>query len=663
VSTATDVYSLGVILFELLVGARPYRVKRDTRGAMEEAVLRADIPLPSGVEAGGAAAAARSTTLPRLRRDLRGDLDAILLKMLDRNPGQRYATAAAVADDLARHLGGNIVQAHRPSSSYRLRKFVGRNRLAVASGALVASALLLGAGVALWQAQEAQRQARFADTQRDRALAAATHREAVDEFMADLLLDAGRTGRPVSIAELIGRADKLSAQEFAGDPEARAAVLATVGRFAAEFDGNEKALAILGQSQRLLLNSRDLDLRAHVVCDHAMVLGLSGQGAQAQREFTRIIDDPATPSAARSACLGERAKLAIEDYDGKAAARDAQRALAEWRSAPRRSPSKRLELLAFSAEAEALNGGSGDADRHFAYVVDELKRLGREHSDLADMVNMDRYNTAVQSGDLNAALALTDAVLKDYVAEVPGRPLPATWLYCHSLALMYLQRYEEALNGFEQAARLAATEDSLIQQRAGMDAAAALSILGRPEEAERRYRNAIAVAKDGAPRQDVDTDITRLLTRATLDLDAGRFRAARETLTRVMASPAIAVPTLALAYHYRARAALGEQRIAEALQDAQTAVQLSERLRGGNAYSAWVGKAQVTLGRILQAGGDVVGARASYAAAVLQLTHSVGVNHPAAAEARGLLDGLAQPGPAPNRLARVAPLAAAAIDR
>ena len=119
VTTATDVYSLGVVLFELLAGVRPYRVKRDTRGALEEAILQADIPLASAM-AGGTeepqdVVEARATTLSKLRRDLRGDLDSILIKALSRKPQERYETVASFADDLVRYAKGRVVRAHRRS--------------------------------------------------------------------------------------------------------------------------------------------------------------------------------------------------------------------------------------------------------------------------------------------------------------------------------------------------------------------------------------------------------------------------------------------------------------------------------------------------------------------------------------------------------------------
>ena len=151
-STASDVYSLAVVAYELLAGARPYRLKRASVAELEEAITSIDPPLAS-----------EAASEPALRKQLRGDLDAILNKALKKDSSQRYATVEELAQDLRRHVNQQPVLARPDRLGYRAGKFVSRYRFQVAAGVVAALALLAGAGVAVWQAQHARAQAARAE--------------------------------------------------------------------------------------------------------------------------------------------------------------------------------------------------------------------------------------------------------------------------------------------------------------------------------------------------------------------------------------------------------------------------------------------------------------------------------------------------------------------
>jgi serine/threonine-protein kinase len=156
VTTATDVYALGVLLFELLAGDRPYRVG-GSRLDVQRAILQSKPALPSVL-----AARAGQTWA----RKLAGDLDRITMKAMAKEPERRYASVGAMADDLERWLGGRPILARGDDPWYRVRKFVGRNRAVVVAAMVVVLALLAAATISLRQARHAGEQARRAEAEK-----------------------------------------------------------------------------------------------------------------------------------------------------------------------------------------------------------------------------------------------------------------------------------------------------------------------------------------------------------------------------------------------------------------------------------------------------------------------------------------------------------------
>jgi serine/threonine protein kinase/Tfp pilus assembly protein PilF len=149
VDERSDIYSLGVLLYEMLTGVRPYRLKSAASiGLLEQAIATLQVKRPS-MQLEQQAVAARATTHEQLARQLRGDLDAIVLKALATDPGQRYVSTAALAEDLRRHLRREPITAHPAGLTYRLRKFVLRNRTVVAISAMAVAAIVAAIGYSL----------------------------------------------------------------------------------------------------------------------------------------------------------------------------------------------------------------------------------------------------------------------------------------------------------------------------------------------------------------------------------------------------------------------------------------------------------------------------------------------------------------------------------
>lgn len=147
----SDVYSVGVVVYELLTGSRPYGLKTGASvGTLEQAIATVEVSKPS-TRIEPESCDARAASRDRLARMLRGDLDVIVLKALAKDPEERYASAASMADDLRRHLQSQPIRAHPPRLSYRLRKFVHRHRTGVVVAVLVAAIVVAAVGYEMYR--------------------------------------------------------------------------------------------------------------------------------------------------------------------------------------------------------------------------------------------------------------------------------------------------------------------------------------------------------------------------------------------------------------------------------------------------------------------------------------------------------------------------------
>ncbi|MEM6288985.1 MAG: serine/threonine-protein kinase, partial [Bacteroidota bacterium] len=212
VTTATDVYALGVLLYELLAGRRPYAIERPTLAGIVDTLRTAQPGPPSAAapEAG--------------RRALRGDLDTITLKALAKEPERRYRSADELGDDLRRHLGGLPVEARAPTPAYRIGRFVRRHTAGVAATAI--GVLLLVAGASFYTVRLA--------AERDRATLAATRAERTADFLELIFAGSDPTGQTdpgeTTARTLLDLGAAQAREELAEEPVVLAGMLATIGR-------------------------------------------------------------------------------------------------------------------------------------------------------------------------------------------------------------------------------------------------------------------------------------------------------------------------------------------------------------------------------------------------------------------------------------------------
>ena len=224
ITTASDVYSLGVILYRLLTGLPPYRFESRDLKAVVETVCNQDVLPPSTRVRQEAVAAGQNP--PRLTVGrLRGDLDAIVLLALAKEPARRYATAEQLADDLRRHLNHEVVRARGGALSYRVSRFVHRHRLGLMSLSIVFLVLAVSVLVLLNQQRQLLIQKNQAEREKNRA-------EKVSSWLTELfsLPDPGRSlGEKVTARELLDKSKTSIEVDLAGEPELLAALLATLG--------------------------------------------------------------------------------------------------------------------------------------------------------------------------------------------------------------------------------------------------------------------------------------------------------------------------------------------------------------------------------------------------------------------------------------------------
>ena len=499
-TTAVDIHALGLLLYELLCGRRPFEAEHATPAAYERAVLDQEPTRPSLAvtrdgDDGATIAASRDLAPARLRRELRGDLDAIVLKALRKEPNQRYASVQAFADDVRRHLARQPVLARRGSWRYRSARFLHRHALATVLAGIAALALCGGLGAALWQAHAAS-------VQRDSARAALAfmrslfdnadpaHRKG-DQLSARDLLDAGtRTMRTALPGEDAARGDLLltMASAYLGLEQLEAAApLIDEVRATAEARGDRAQLAAaLVQQCRLrdlgnhpdecpslldraegMLDTRD-PAQARLV---AYSLALRVYGLQLANRYDTIVD-----SMQRGlALLGDGREdryLRVELASHLAFAlnrlerpAEAERVLAPWLAELRHDDDTERVLLVDTLGT--LSSSLGALGRH-----DEAIAMQREAVDVAeklygrdDPTVAESYNTLARTlggaGRLDEAVAaMQRAVELDRGNEAGGKNPELASALCNLAVLLVKQEhYDDARTHLDEAVTVAQTAE------------------------------------------------------------------------------------------------------------------------------------------------------------------------------------------------------------
>ena len=314
IDTRSDVYSLGVLLYELLTGTTPIEDKRLRQAGfaeMQRLIREQDAPRPSTrlSSLGGTAtviATNRGLDVKRLRRVLSGDLDWVVIKALEKDRNRRYSTPGNFAEDLDRFLKQEAIVARPPSTAYRLRKLVQRNRAAVYTVVAVAVALLVGTAVSTWEALRATRAEKAAlvaaaaeKEAKDDAVGREAETKAVLDFVENRIFAAARPegqsgglGRNVTMGKAIQSALQYVKQGFTSQPLIEARLRMTLGK-SFWFLGDAKTAAEQEEAARAIYSRLrgpdDLDtlLAMHNLASSYDLLGRVDEALKLREETLR----------------------------------------------------------------------------------------------------------------------------------------------------------------------------------------------------------------------------------------------------------------------------------------------------------------------------------------------------------------------------------------
>jgi len=632
VTTATDVHALGTLLYLLLAGAHPAGSARSNPAQLLKAIVDTQPRRPS--EAAAAAdAAARSTSVESLRRELRGDLDTIVAKALKKDAAERYPSVDAMAADIRRYLAHEPIGARPDTFRYRAAKFVRRHRVGVGLALLAALATAAGTLAILWQANEARRQRDDAEAQLARATASG-------EFQAFLLSAGAPAGKPFVPADLLQQGELVVEKQFGSDDPLRAEILAGIGMQYLSAQRWEKAQPVLERADKVASRSNDPSLRARVRCPLALAWLVAGEQKRAEAAISGALADLPRDSRhalARAECLARWSEFGFFTDQGEPMVRHASEALETLSSARVPVLLTRLDAQAALAYGYYLTGQNARADAAFAELTKRLEQTGRERT-LAAADAWNNWGLVHHRGDIRKAEPLYRRSLELH-RSMEGDAVEPVVLHNYAGVLHELARYTEAEPLFREAIRAARDrKNTHVEIPATLELAALYAEAGRLPEAR-----ATLVTLDPYQGTSAFTPLRRAFlahTRGVLATTQGDVAEARDQFAAsvriyetIPAKFSWGVSTLVRLA--RAELATGHPEAAETA--ARKALALAESFVEKDAPSYLVGISLAALGEVERAGGQAARGRATLEKAVGHLQTTLGSEHPETVAARRAL--------------------------
>jgi len=519
-TTASDVYALGVVLYLLLSGVPPYVAEDGVMGHIEWAILDREPPPPSQ-RVDAAAAARRNTALAALRRELRGELDTIVLKALDKQPARRYVTVAALAEDLRRHRSGERVLARPDSWLYRARKYAMRNKVVAGSAVAIVLALGVGLGAALWQADRAQRALA-------QAVQLSQRNAAVNNFLGTMFSGATLTEH-LTVGQLLSQSEETIDRQFAHDPATRAAVRSMVANYYSDAGLYAKGSPLWARARADARLSGQTDLIALADCLGTANDVAWGKAVGALAQVRAALQLPGIGAHERALCQYAASEIDYMLGDLSGALHDAREAITTLADVAERYPMERAEMTGWLATVWGANNRDDIAEQLHRDALAQLHRLGRDR-DSAAVVIANNYAVLMTRIRPRDAVATLSDLRERFARSATGTPMPAYVLVNFGFAL---------LNAGDPHQALALADDPVLQDD------------GREWSEERPQRE---------------------LIRARAYSDLGDYASAHAALNRasalIAAAPALVTPPNSM-LSIQARLAFREGHIGEALRITQ----------------------------------------------------------------------------------------------
>ncbi|MFN0152381.1 MAG: tetratricopeptide repeat protein [bacterium] len=620
-TTATDVYSLGVILYEMLAGAPPYRVSAVRPGEMERLICEIDPPRPS-----------------ETNRQLRGDLDRIVLHALQKDPARRYLSVEQFASDIRRHLDGYPVVARPDGWTYRTGKFAHRHWRSLLAGAAIVVTLLVSA-VSLWRAAESTAR------ERDRA-----------SVMAGFLVDIFRIADPsesrgntVTAREILDQARDRITADAKMDPAQRADLMDTMGMV-------YRALGLYADAKPLVAKALDLRREVYGETHESVAASLDNLASVAQEEgdlataetlFCRALESrerilgeshPLTNDSATN--LGVLLHQQARYQESEALLR---RALAARQAQEPRDDARLAEALSNLASSREEQGDYSEAERlHREALAVKVAVLGEDHPGTATTINNLAF-LVENRGEYREAEALyRRAVAIGRAVKGSKHPDIATWLNNLGVNLESQGRYAEAAEALTECRTIRREALGPTHYLIASDThrlGALLNAEGRTAEAERELTHALEmrIAQFGESHTSVASTLSELARARTSSGDLDEACALYERALAILraklgdAHPRTAAVQIGFAHAGRARG--------DAPADAEPHVRAAIAVLNGSLgpRHLTIARAQFVLGELLAAQGKNAEAQALLESALATRRGVLPAGHPDIAAADALL--------------------------